>query len=385
MNKMFQLLVIAGALAVLPARADEGVIVIGKDATRVIPVAISGFSDEVSSVLRFDLSVLGFDPNAASDAADYLISGRDNSRVEGSLTPKGASGPVWSRAYAGGSLRTQTHAFADDIVHEIRGTAPIFLSKIAFRQQAGQNPEICVSDYDGYNVRQITRDNTLVGAPSWIPGGRGLIYTSWRTGDGEVLEHSLATGARRVVARYPGDNLEPEVSPDGRRVAMILSKGGSPNLYVGDLDGGGLLQLTRTREDDSSPTWSPDGDRICFVCRRGRARLQIISASGGTAQPLNVAGAWGNLTSPDWSPDGKQIAFTSGSGNFIIWVVPSQGGPAEKLVEGEDPCWAPNSRTIIFSRRNNNKQVLCLLDVPTKHVKYLRQISGSCSEPAWAR
>jgi TolB protein len=167
---------------------------------------------------------------------------------------------------------------------------------------------------------------------------------------------------------------------------MILSRNGSPNLWVCNMDGSGLKQLTKTREEDSSPTWSPDSREICFVCRSGRAELCKVSADGGAARPFRPAGAYGNLTSPDWSPDGKWIAFTSGSGEFTIWVVPAEGGDAQKLVAGEDPCWAPNSRTIVFSRRVNNKQVLSLLDVPTKQIKDVRQLlSGSCSEPSWAR
>jgi Tol biopolymer transport system component len=113
--------------------------------------------------------------------------------------------------------------------------------------------------------------------------------------------------------------------------------------------------------------------------------LQVINAGGGPPRTLRVAGVFGNMTSPDWSPDGKQIAFTSGSGSFTICVAPAEGGDAQRLVAGEDPCWAPNSRTIIFCRRANNKRTLCLLDVPTKHVKDIRQLSGNCSEPSWAR
>jgi Tol biopolymer transport system component len=65
--------------------------------------------------------------------------------------------------------------------------------------------------------------------------------------------------------------------------------------------------------------------------------------------------------------------------------VAAGGGDAESLVAGEDPCWAPNSRTVVFTRRVNHNKVLSLLDAPTKHVKDVGQISGSCSQPAWAR
>jgi TolB protein len=364
---------------------DDQPIRIIKPADYLVPVSISGFEGEAESVLKFDLSVLGI-AITAPDKADYLVSGKVNGRIEGSLSLPASNRPLWLRAYAGGTARSQAHAFADDIIKEIRGTAPIFQTKIAFRLKQGASTEIAMSDYDGYNVTQLTHDGTLVEGPAWIPGGRGLLYTTWQNNSEEILEQNLGNGARRVVANYPGANLSPEVSPDGEKVAMILSRNGSPNLWVANLHGGGLLQLTRTREDDSCPSWSPDSREICFVCRAGRARLQKISADGGTARPLRVAGVYGNMTAPDWSPDGKWIAFTSGSGNFTLCIVPAAGGDAQILVAGEDPCWAPNSRTIIFTRRvNNNKSILCLLDVFTKHVKDVRQISGSCSEPSWAR
>ena len=306
--------------------------------------------------------------------------------MEGSLTQAGMNRPIFLRAYAGGSTRSQAHAFANDIVKELRQTSPIFQSKIAFRLARGGSKEICVSDFDGNNpVVPDTRQRS--GGSAVLAAGRAGVAlhlvdesqhsTNLRTQPG----HRGAQG----LPGYPGLNCSAEVSPDGQKVAMILSKSGSPNLYVCDMDGSHLKQLTHTREEDSCPCWSSDSREICFVCRSGRAVLQKISVNGGAAVPVHVGGVYGNLTSPDWSPDGNKIAFTSGSGNFSICVMPAGGGEAEKLVAGEDPCWAPNSRTIIFTQRRNEKRVLCLLDVPTKHVKDVRQISGSCSEPSWAR
>ena len=151
-----------------------------------------------------------------------------------------------------------------------------------------------------------------------------------------------------------------------------------------DINGGNLKQLTHSRFDKSSPTWSPDGRTICFVSREGRAALFKIDIDGGTPRKITTA-AGGNITEPDWSPDGTTIIFTSMTGSFNLYKVSADGGTAEPLVVGEDPCWAPNSRTVVFTRRENNKRVLSLLDVPTKRVKDVAQISGSCSQPAWAR
>ncbi len=352
-------------------------------ATRLIPISISGFTGEAESVLKFDLSVLGLELTTP-DKAEYLISGTQNGRLDGRLQPAGAGSGGFARLYNGGTTRSQAHAFADDIVKVIRDTPPIFHSKIAFCRKVGANLELFVSDFDGHDPVQMTHDASLVATPAWSPGGRKLYYTSWKSGYTQILEHDAASGQRALFAGFGGGNFNPAVSPDGSKVAMILSKGGSPNLYVCDSDGGNLKQLTHERDEASSPTWSPDGRQICYVVRSGRASLRKISVYGGKAEELRT-GTFGNLTSPDWSPDGKKIIFTSGSGYFTLWITPATGGEAEQLVAGEDPCWAPNSRTVIFTRQVNHNPVLSLLDVPTKHVKDIGQLSGSCSQPAWAR
>jgi Tol biopolymer transport system component len=73
------------------------------------------------------------------------------------------------------------------------------------------------------------------------------------------------------------------------------------------------------------------------------------------------------------------------TGEFDICVVPAGGGAPTVLVAGEDPSWSPNSRTLIFTRRAGGRHVLSVLDVFTKQVKDIARISGSDSQPAWAR
>jgi TolB protein len=369
----------------LTATAQDHTIVVtnSTSSTKLIPISISGAGGEALSILKFDLSVLGMEVTTP-DKADYLVTCTDNGRLEGRLKPSGAGAEIFARAYNGAGTRAEAHSFADDIVKAIRDTSPIFHTKIAYCHQASGSTEICVADFDGNDAVQMTRDNSLVATPAWAPGGKKLFYTSWLKGGTQILEHDVTSGQRKTFAAYGGANFNPVISPDGTKVAMILSKGGSPNLYVCNSDGSGLKELTGGRDDVSSPTWSPDGRQICYVLRSGRASLRRISSEGGTPTEIRT-GVGGNVTSPDWSPDGKKIIFTSGSGSFTLYVVAAGGGDAEKLVDGEDPCWAPNSRTVIFSRRVDYNKVLSLLDVPTKHVKDVGQISGNCSQPAWAR
>jgi TolB protein len=234
----------------------------------------------------------------------------------------------------------------------------------------------------------VTSDSAIVARPAWEPGRLALYYTSYARGNPDIFFHNLSTGQRSIFAHYPGLNTSAAPSPDGSRVAMILSKDGRPNVYVCNRDGSGLKRLT-TDIEDSSPCWSPDGQWICFATKKAeRRRLAKIPAEGGEIQYLNTSEC-PSPTEPDWSPDGKWIAFTRQvGGEFDICVLPADGsGDPVVLVPGQNPSWSPNSRTLLFNRGPAGRQTLSVLDVFTKQYKDCHRMltMGSDSQPAWAR
>jgi TolB protein len=359
--------------------------------TKPIPVSLAGFSGEAADVLKFDLYVQGF-TFVAPDAAQYQISGGNDGNIVGRVVDRFAKSAILSRSYTGANLREQVHAFANDIVQAITGKPGISLmrgstARIAFKVEAsGGNGEIYVSDFDGHNALAVTHDDAIVAAPAWVPGNLALYYTSYKVGNPDIFYHNLRTGRRRLIADYSGLNTSAAVSPDGTKVAMILSRSGSPDVWVCNADGSNLKQLTTTPEDESSPCWSPDGQWICFATKiHERRMLAKIPAGGGAIQQIPTPGA-PNPTEPDWSPDGKWIAFTSQAGEFDICIMPSDGSqPPTVLVAGQVPSWSPNSRTLVFNHAVGYRQVLSVLDVFTKQVKDIARVSGNDSEPAWAK
>lgn len=376
------------AAAVLKNSAAESVDIYGTSRVKVIPIALSGYTGEAAAVLKFDLEIAGFEVTTA-DKAEFTLAGKsDGAQVEGRLQNTDTKATLLAKAYTGETTRSQAHALADEVVQTvIKGQVGIARTKMVFKHEASQGvSEIYLSDYDGHNARPVTQDNTIVAAPAWLTKKWHLFYTSYKSGFPWIYSHNLTSGERRPFAKFPGLNSSAVVSPDGTRVAMILSKAGSPDVWVANIDGGGLKRLTETKEDESSPCWSPDGSKICYASRVGERRsLFIISAEGGKSTRLDTGGQ-PNPSEPDWSPDGKTIVFTSQPrAGFNICTVPAQGGATELLVAGEDPSWAPNSRTVIFTRRNGNKRGLSLLDVPTRRVKDTAQIAGSRSQPSWAK
>ena len=192
----------------------QNINVVGR--TQPVWVSMSGFTGEASEVLEFDLYVQGFGFTNAENA-QYLISGSNDGNLEGRVHgSRSANRRLLAKAYKDAPLRRQAHAFADAFV-EALGRKGIALTHIAFKVDTGRNSEIYVSDFDGHNPHQVTRDNSIVAAPSWVPGQFALYYTSYKKGNPAIFYHDLSSGERKTVAWYGGSSISPAVSPDGRQ------------------------------------------------------------------------------------------------------------------------------------------------------------------------
>ena len=168
------------SLAVAALLRAEDVVDVNKEFfpgnTKPIPVSLSGFSGEAASVIQFDLCVQGFS-FTTPEAAQYLITGSNAGHVEGRLTDRFNKSQLLAKAYTGGTLRAQAHALADDIVLAVTQKKGIGQTKIALKVDTGENSEIYIADFDGHNPQAVTRDDTIVAAPAWVPGRMALCYT----------------------------------------------------------------------------------------------------------------------------------------------------------------------------------------------------------------
>src|SRR4051812_20075272 len=256
-----------------------------------ILLSVSGISGEALQTLQFDLYVQGFAFTNA-EAAQYSIAASANGNFQARATDLISKNQVVASSYSGAALPRLVHRFVDDFVQKL-GRKPIAQTRIAFKGGAGQggNSEIYIADFDGRNAQAVTKDNTIVAAPCWVPKHSSLYYTSYKLNHADIFYHDLTSGSRKAFARYGGSNMSPAPSPEGSKVAIILRKDGWPDFYAGNSDGPGVTRLTKSPQDESSPCWSPDGRWICYASKeRERRELRKISVSGGQPQTLSTMG-----------------------------------------------------------------------------------------------
>ena len=172
----------------------------------------------------------------------------------------------------------------------------------------------------------------LVGGVAWVVAGVAVLLAA-RLGFVHFREAPAAERSLRLSIPLPENSSAGflELSPDGRRVLLLLNREGTAQLYLRTLDSGELQPLPGT-SFARMPFWSPDSRFIGFFAE---SKLKVIPAAGGPAQVL--CGETGLGSGGTWNRDGV-ILFGSENGH-LRRVDANKGGQC--MVVGKDD---PNNR-----------------------------------------
>jgi TolB protein len=208
--------------------------------------------------------------------------------------------------------------------------------RLAFDQLASDDVpnQVYVADADGSRARIVAKCRPPKCAyqwePAWSPEGKLLAVSSGRgfqpAGPPQrfgITIIDVAKGTRRTVvdnAFRLGENHFPRWSPDGRRLVFWRDREatGEGAVFVVNVDGSGLRQLTKWKMWAGDPDWSPNRELIVFGTRplsnfpeSGQSELYTIRPNGTGLRRLTNYGPNGpRATQPRWTPDGKAILYT---------------------------------------------------------------------------
>lgn len=203
-----------------------------------------------------------------------------------------------------------THAtrITDNAVND---KAPVWShSKKMIAFHSGQNgrPEIFLMNLDG-SERRLLASLGQAGAqfPSFSHNGNELCFNSMTTPREIYIVDVHGTGLTNLT-NHPGDDLRCDWSPKGNNIVFSSNRHGNVELYVMNADGSDPVRLTNSAGADTNADWSPNGDRIAFESNRdGNAEIYVMNADG--SDPVRLTTFAGQDTKPAWSPTGDRIAF----------------------------------------------------------------------------
>ncbi len=324
--------------------------------------------------------------------ADYLIAGQYQSiggklKYAVQLFNVREERPILGRSYEAtpGKAREAAHRFADLVMKQITGNDGFFTSRIAFVLGGSRSRNLFISDYDGANMRQLTRHSSLLMSPDCSPNGNEVIFNSDKVWDQDlyIMTLSPSVSERRLTKAFKLEQTG-AWSPSGNRIAFSANG----EIYVSDPSGKKPINITRSNSIDVSPTWSPDGGSIAFVSDRGgNPGIYVMTASGSGVRKVSSGGY---STDPSWSPSPQvnKIAFVKveGGGANIFTVNPAGGGEERLTSAGknETPAWSPDGHYIAFSSTRSGAKDLYIMYMNGENQRRLSQ-GGGKSYPTWCR
>ena len=134
--------------------------------------------------------------------------------------------------------------------------------------------------------------------------GRQLLYNGLVNGARNLWLWSMDDRAPRQITNIKSGGLgHYALSPDGGHVTFVAGSAGHADIFVQNIDGSALRQLTNDDAANSWPIWSPDGEWIAYLRNyNGRREEWRVKAAGGTPEKFLDQGFRG-----DWikKPDGS--------------------------------------------------------------------------------
>ena len=127
-----------------------------------------------------------------------------------------------------------------------------------------------IADSDGLRVETVLETSEPILSPAWAPDGSRIAYVSFeKDSKPAIYLHDLSKKTRRIITNFQGLNGAPSFSPDGEKLALVLSKSGNPDIWTYDLNTRRMTQITRHYGIDTEPSWFPDGRSLIFTSNRG--------------------------------------------------------------------------------------------------------------------
>jgi TolB protein len=375
MKRIFAVFAILALLgAPLSAQTNLGQVVVNID--QAIKVRVTGSTTELNNLAIQAFSTHGRYQVVASGSSydiKFTLVGPTQVRVEAS---RGTS-TVLNEVVSGSDARNALLRAADLAVEKTNnaGLKGYFAAKLAFIQDMGKAKEVCTSDlFFGGVVRQ-TQDGNLALFPRWAPDGNRLIYTSfYKSGFPDIYLIDLASRRRDLLVHFKGTNQAARFSPDGSRIAMVLSGEGNPEIYLSNAQGTNVkIRTPLSREVKSSPSFSPNGAELVYASEPG-PQLYVIPVAGGSPRRVSPSGFAQYCAEPDWSrADPNKIVFTARIGGaYRIAVLNLATGQAKQVpmqnapFDAKEPSWLADGRHVIYTAMDRTGNCrLCILDTET--------------------
>lgn len=229
--------------------------------------------------------------------------------------------------------------------------------------------------------------NEIIGFFTGVPGvfGSKIAFTSKTGRFKELFVMEIDGSGLKQLTKDRGLVVSPSWLPIGDQIYYTSYATRRPELYALDVEVGSKAKVTNFGSLITGAIWSPDGARlIASLSQNGFTNLVELSREGKIIR--NITNGSSIDVSPTWSPDGLSIAYTSSRGGGPQIYVKEMGSSRRVSFTGSNyctsPAWSPLGDRIAFVCRSSGNQIF----MANPDGSRLTQLtfSGNNEDPDWA-
>jgi Tol biopolymer transport system component/DNA-binding winged helix-turn-helix (wHTH) protein len=219
-------------------------------------------------------------------------------------------------------------------------------SRLLIANDGGNGSGIWELELDGRLHRPRVAEDSI---GSGVSAGDGMVVYSrsrqlidiWRVS----LEPAGTPAARWIYSTR--EQLTPQFSPDGARIAFQSNRSGTPEIWLADADGTNAARLTSIGGPlTGAPAWCSDGRRLAFDSREtGSSAIYILDVFERI--PRRVETSQPNLALPVWSADCEWL-FAS-DGRATLYRLPARGGDAQRFTPRRSYQAVAGPKRVVFN------------------------------------
>ncbi|MEN8142907.1 MAG: Tol-Pal system beta propeller repeat protein TolB [Thermodesulfobacteriota bacterium] len=216
-----------------------------------------------------------------------------------------------------------------------------------------------------------------------ITTGRMILGRRYR-GGATKLRTMLLKFSDLVVKKMTG---EPGVSRT--EIAFVSEKNGVKEIYLTDIFGDNLRQITKHQKLAVSPRFTPDGKALSYTSyHRGNPNLYLTDLSQDKIT-TPISQRKGLNMAPAWAPDGKTMVITlSAEENPDLYLIDLEGNILERLTRNKginvSPAWSPDGKSLVFVSDRNGTPQIYVMDLETKDTRRITFVGNYNTSPAWS-